>query len=79
MIVMREIHLRLAAKVWLEQASRRSAEESLFRTSDPRLDCCLQGESLIEPRAGRLGVLWVIGRQTGNYRRLAANTLASAW
>jgi hypothetical protein len=34
MIVMREIHLRLAAKAWLEQASRRSAEESLFRTSD---------------------------------------------
>jgi hypothetical protein len=30
---MREIHLRLAAKAWLEQASRRSAEESLFRTS----------------------------------------------
>jgi hypothetical protein len=44
---MREIRLRLAAKAWLEQASRRSAELSRFRISDPWLNCRLQGKALI--------------------------------
>ena len=35
MIVMREIQLRLAAKAWLEQASRRLAESWPFRTIGP--------------------------------------------
>jgi len=43
---MREVHLRLAAKAWLEQASRRSAESSHFRISDPWLNCCLQATAL---------------------------------
>ena len=44
-IVMREIQLRLAAKAWLEQASRRSAEWSHFRLSDPWLNGCLQANA----------------------------------
>jgi len=36
---MREIQLRLAAKAWLEQASRRSADSSPFPIGDPWLNC----------------------------------------
>jgi hypothetical protein len=46
MIVMREIQLRLAAEASLEQASRRVAELSHFRLSDPWLNCCLQANAL---------------------------------
>jgi hypothetical protein len=34
---MRELHLKAAAEAWFEQASRRSAESSPFRISDPWL------------------------------------------
>lgn len=47
-IVMREIQLRLAAEAWLERASRRSAEQSPFRLSNPWLNCCLQADTLID-------------------------------
>src|SRR5260370_34435746 len=46
MIVMREIQLRLAAKAYLQRASRRLAEWSHFRLSDPWLNCCLQANAL---------------------------------
>ncbi len=46
MIVMREIQLRLAAEAWLERASRRLAESSHVRLSNPWLNCCLQAHTL---------------------------------
>jgi hypothetical protein len=55
-IVTREIQPRLAAKAWLEQASRRSAEWSSFRISDPWLNCCLQADTLIDV----VCVRWII-------------------
>jgi hypothetical protein len=55
-MVTREIQPRLAAKAWLEQASRRSAEWSPFRISDPWLNCCLQADTLIDVACVR----WII-------------------
>jgi len=80
MIVMREIQLRLAAEAWLERASRRLAEQSHFRLSNPWLNCCLQANALSDQCLPNLTlVLWnaLLGSWDGSRKSLGRMTYSS--